>query len=308
MFTEKIKSQLWGDCIKVSNGDIEFVVTVEMGPRIIRLGKVNGPNELFEDPAKEAFVEHDDLEKFWGNNRFYNMGGHRLWHSPENMPKTYLDNYAPTKYEVLDNGVKVVTDYDKLGLRNTIVATMEENGEMTVDHYVTNIGEEDIEFAPWAITIFALGGLMVTPTSQIDTKFLSNRTLMIWPYNDVNDKRFKMDNKYIYMTTDSHGDTKNVNAFKIGINNVYGFAMYFNHNNMFVKKFDYNDGAKYPDNGCNFESYTNFRLMEIESLGEIKNVKPGETVNHREKWYLYSGIDVPKTAEEVDKLVEKYIR
>ena len=225
IFIEKIKSELWGKCIKVSNGETEFVATVEMGPRIIRLGKVGGPNELFEDSTKGAFVEHEELKKFWGKRRFYNMGGHRLWHSPENMPKTYLDNYNPIKYEILSNGIKLISDYSKIGLRNTIVATMDDNGEITMEHYVTNIGEGDIEVAPWAITIFALGGLEIIPTSQIDTGLLSNRRIVVWPYTDVTDKRFKMDNKYIYMTTDSYGDTENVNAFKIGINNVDGFAL-----------------------------------------------------------------------------------
>lgn len=305
---EKIKSDLWGDCVRVSNGEIEFVVTIEIGPRIIRLGKVGGPNELFEDPVKEAFVEHEELEKFWGNNRFYNMGGHRLWHSPENMPKTYLDNYNPIKYEILSNGIKVVSDYEKLGLSNIIEATMEENGEMTIDHYVKNIGDAEQEFAPWAITIFALGGLGVTPVSKIDTGFLSNRTLMMWPYADANDKRFKMDNKYIYVTTDSTGDIKNVNAFKIGTNNVDGYAMYFNHNNLFVKTFDYDSEAKYPDNGCNSETYTNFRLMEIESLGAIQNVKPGEMVKHTEKWYLHLGVEMPNNPEQIDEIVAKYVK
>ena len=305
---EKCNHDNWGECIKVSNGLIEFVATVEMGPRIIRLGKVGGPNELFDDPAKEAFVEHEELEKFWGSNRFYNMGGHRLWHSPENMPKTYLDNNAPITYEILPNGVKIDTDYEKLGLRNTIYATMEADGEITIDHHVTNIGDCDIEFAPWAITIFALGGLGVTPVSKIDTGFLSNRTLMMWPYTNAADKRFKMDNKYVYITTDSTGDTENVNAFKIGTNNVDGYAMYFNHNNLFVKKFDYDENAKYPDNGCNSETYTNFRLMEIESLGAIQNVKPGETAKHTEKWYLYLNVDMPQTTEQIDEIVEKYVK
>lgn len=304
---EKNFSNLWGDCIKVSNGETEFVATVEMGPRIIRFGKVGGPNELFEDPAKEAFVEHEELEKFWGNRRYYNMGGHRLWHSPEDMPKTYLNNYAPITYEILSNGVKIESEYKEISLKNTIIATMSDDGELNVKHYVTNIGSKKVELAPWAITILALGGLEVIPTSQRETGFLSNRSLMIWPYADVKDKRFNMSNKYICMTTDDKGDTENVNAFKIGINNVDGYAMYFNHNNLFIKRFEYEENGNYPDNGCNFETYTNFRLMEMESLGKIQEINPGESVTHTEIWNLYTDVKMPETEEEIDMIVEKYI-
>ena len=84
--------------------------------------------------------------------------------------------------------------------------------------------------------------------------------------------------------------------------------MYFNHGNLFVKKFDYDENATYPDNGCNCESYTNFKIMEIESLGPVTHLKPGETVSFVEKWNLFCGVEKPKTAEEVDKMVERFVK
>lgn len=297
----------WGKCVKISNGEIEFVMTVEIGPRIIRLAKVDGPNELLEDIAGKAYVENVELEKYWGSYRWENMGGHRFWHSPEDMPRTYIPHDLPIRYKILENGVTTSVDVEKIGIRNVMTATMTDNGDITISHYATNISRWPVEFAPWCITVFEQGGLEIIPTSKKDTGFLSNRTLMLWPYSDAKDSRFDMDNKYIYMTTSPEDDENNVNAFKMGINNEDGFAMYFNHNNLFVKKFGYIENAVYPDNGCNFESYTNFEIMEIESLGPITKLNPDETVSYVEKWNLFCGVEKPKTPEDVDKLVEKYV-
>lgn len=297
----------WGKCVKISNGEIEIVVTVEFGPRIIRLAKVDGPNELLEDIAGKAYVESEELEKYWGSYRWQNMGGHRLWHSPEDMPRTYIPHDLPITYEVLENGVTTSVDVEKIGIRNVMTATMTDNGDITISHYATNISRWPMEFAPWCITVLEQGGLEIIPTSKKDTGLLSNRTLMMWPYTNAKDSRFDMDNKYIYMTTSHEGDENNVNAFKIGINNEDGFAMYFNHNNLFVKKFDYIENATYPDNGCNFETYTNFEILEMESLGTITKLNPGETLKHVEKWNLFCEVEKPKTPEDVDKMVEKYI-
>ena len=298
----------WGECVKVSNEEIEFVMTVEVGPRIIRLAKVGGPNELFEDIKEEACTQTDEYTQFWNSPEWLNMGGHRFWHSPEDMPRTYIPNDLPIEYEILENGVIVSVNINKLGVKNVMTAVMSDKGDITIKHYATNIGQWAIELAPWCITVFEHGGLEIIPTAQKDTGCLSNRSLIIWPYSDVNDTRFNMDNKYIYMTTSNEINCGKSEAFKIGINNEDGFAMYFNNDNLFVKKFDYIEGATYPDNGCNFESYTNHKIMEIESLGPLTKLNPGETIKYVEKWNLYCGVDRPKTSEDVNKMVEKYIK
>ncbi len=298
----------WGECVRVTNGEIEFVMTVEIGPRIIRLAKVGGSNELFEDINCEAYTEDERIEQLWGTPKWLNMGGHRFWHSPEDMPRTYIPHDLPIKYEVLTNGVTTSVDVEKIGVRNVMTATMEDNGDIKIEHRATNISRWDMEFAPWCISVFEQGGLEVIPVSQKDTGFLSNRTLMIWPYTNIKDKRFNMGNKYICITTSPEGDGENPNALKIGINNEDGYAMYFNHGNLFVKRFEYDENATYPDNGCNFETYTNFKIMEIESLGPIARLKQGETTKYVEKWNLFCNVEKPETIEDIHKAVAKYIK
>ncbi len=305
---EKFKHEHWGDCVKVSNGEIEFVMTVEVGPRIIRLAKVGGANEFYEDMKGEACSIDERYTSFWGGESWQNMGGHRLWHSPEAMPRTYIPHDLKIDYEILENGVKTLVDIDKIGIRNVMTATMTQNGEITVKHITENIGQWPMEFAPWCLTVFAHGGLEVVPVAKRETGFLSNRTIMLWPYSKAKDSRFDMDNKYICLTSLPDGDSENPNAFKIGINCEDGYAMYFNHNNLFVKKFGFVEGAAYPDNGCNFETYTNCKILEIESLGALAKLNPGEATEHTEVWNLFCDVEKPASAEEIDRIVEKFVK
>jgi len=41
---EKINYGGWSNCIRLSNGKIELIVTTDVGPRIIRFGFINGQN------------------------------------------------------------------------------------------------------------------------------------------------------------------------------------------------------------------------------------------------------------------------
>ncbi len=305
---EKFNHEHWGECVRVSNNEIEFVMTVEIGPRIIRLAKVGGVNELLEDLKGDAFAESEIYTEFWGGARWENMGGHRFWHSPEAMPRTYIPHDLEIDYEILNNGVSTSVDIKKIGIRNIMTATMTPEGEITVKHTAVNIGQWPMEFAPWCISVFEQGGLEVIPVAKKETGFLSNRTLMLWPYSQAKDGRFDMDNKYICMTTLPDGNAENPNAFKLGINCEDGYAMYFNHNNLFVKKFGYVDGADYPDNGCNFESYTNFKIIEIESLGALTKLNPGDATEYTEVWNLFCDVEKPTSTEEIDKMVEKYVK
>ena len=46
-------------------------------------------------------------------------------------------------------------------------------------------------------------------------------------------------------------------------------------------------GANYPDDGCNFETYTNHEMLEIESLGPLVTLAPGESSAHQERWFQH---------------------
>ena len=71
----------------LDNGFLHLEYLTDVGPRIARLclGK-SGINLLAEVPA--------EVDTPYG--RFQFMGGHRFWHSPEALPRTYIPDQRVT--------------------------------------------------------------------------------------------------------------------------------------------------------------------------------------------------------------------
>jgi hypothetical protein len=61
--------------------------------------------------------------------------------------------------------------------------------------------------------------------------------------------------------------------------------------------------VQYPDNGCNVESYCNNEFIELESLGELVMVAPGQTIFHNELWEIHETVDVPFIPPEIQKII-----
>jgi hypothetical protein len=82
--------------------------------------------------------------------------------------------------------------------------------------------------------------------------------------------------------------------------------MYFIHGVVFLKRFEAVEGGHYPYFGVIFETYTNESFLEMESLGVLKSVAPGETAAHTEYWSLHREARPAETDAAADALAEKY--
>ncbi|HEV3164161.1 MAG TPA: hypothetical protein VGZ22_09025, partial [Isosphaeraceae bacterium] len=78
---------------------------------------------------------------------------------------------------------------------------------------------------------------------------------------------------------------------KLGLAHQMGWIGYFDAGTLFVKRFEYQEGKPYPDGGCNFETFTNEDMLEMESLGPVVRLAPGEAVEHTERWELIGGLE-----------------
>ena len=58
----------------------------------------------------------------------------------------------------------------------------------------------------------------------------------------------------------------------------------------------------YPDFGCSFETLTNYDFLEIETLGPLTKVVPGQTIRQVEHWALHRNLTVSNwTDDELDR-------
>jgi hypothetical protein len=72
---------------------------------------------------------------------------------------------------------------------------------------------------------------------------------------------------------------------------------------LFVKRFDASADVQYPDQGFNAEIYCNDQFIELESLGPVEPIEPGQTVRHSELWEVYDSLDVPFIPSDIKRLV-----
>lgn len=276
----------WKQNVKISNGEVELIATLDVGPRIVSYKMVGGLNVLKEFP--------DQFGKS-GEPGFMIRGGHRLWVSPEDPLRTYAPDNAPVAHKVLEDGTVVFTGAAdaKFGLRREMSVKMAEQGtNVRVIHRVENVGIAATELAPWSLTVMKPGGVEIIPLAskrphggaakeKTAADFGPGQSLVLWPYTDLADSRFSLGSEYILVRHDGKK-----NSTKIGLNHPPGWVSYLNDHTLFTKHFAYEPEANYPDRGCNFETYTDSGIVEIETLGPLVTLKPGEDAKHAETWSL----------------------
>lgn len=287
----------FGRVLAIENGDMELYVTLDVGPRIIRYALPGGENFMFEDVNAEiveqsaAFDAHFYPGAYW---RTY--GGHRIWLTPEAKPDTYYPDNDPCTYSVNGNVFTVTPPAQKASqVAERLILTVPESGtSVVVRAEATNLADHPQTFGVWQISVMCPNGLAVVPQTLRDTGLLHNRRMSLWPYCEMNDARVHWGKTLFTLRQDPGAER----PFKVGTSNERGFAAYLCHNAMFVKRVPFYSNVPYPDDGCNFEIYTNPQIMELESLGKLAPVAPGDTVSSEEIWSLTPDIMAPDADDE----------
>ena len=274
----------WEDCLRVSNDAIELVVTVGLGPRILHCGFADGENLLYTDEDREPMLDDYVLH-----------GGHRLWHSPEDADRTYVPDHGPVQWTGTDHGVRLVQDTEEsTGIQKTMSLELAEDEPVVeVTHELTNEGVWTVDLAPWAITVMDAGGTAVVPISQGDPEsLLPDRSLSLWPYTDLSDPRIDFPGEAVLVdqTEDAEG------PLKIGASGADEWAAYVLDGTALVKEFAFDPEATYPDGGSGVEVYASAESLELETLGPLTDLAPGESAVHTETWRLVDGVESASVA------------
>ena len=292
---EKSEYKGWKNCYRISNGEIEAIVTGDVGPRIIRFAFVGGQN-LFKEFA-------DQLGKS-GEERFQLRGGHRVWKAPEDPLATWAPDNVPVEIQITATGIIAREPVEPLTkLQKEMEVRMAETGaRMTVINRITNRGLFPLKFSAWALTMMAPGGVAVSgfpPRGKHPINLEATNPLVMWAYTNLADPRWKFTKKHLTLRQDPN----NPDAQKLGMFNPDTWAAYLLNGEAFLKRTNADLAKTYPDFGCSFETFTNNEFLEIETLGPMTDVHPGQTVEHAEHWALFRDV-IPHslTDEELDRV------
>jgi len=284
----------FGKCIEISNNEIDVVITLDFGPRIIRYGFIGEEN---------MFCDNIDITLSTEYGEWKMIGGHRLWHSPERIPRTYIAEDKPVKCEKITNGVHVTSEVEQwVQIQKEIEVTLSPtSSEVKIVQKLTNKNAWPVELSAWSITAMDAGGKEIIPLSRENTGLLPNRSIILWPYTRINDERVKWLDQYVIIDAKQTKDE----VFKLGINNKDGWAAYLNKGCLFIKRYEHCEGKTYPDYGSSYETYTNGKLIEMEILSPYEKLEVVASVELKETWELKKGI---KLAEINDENIDKFVK
>jgi len=293
---ERTEYKGWRNCYRVSNGEAELIVTGDVGPRVIRFGFVGGQN---------VFKEYPEQMGKSGEDKFQLRGGDRVWKAPEDPVATWIPDNVPIEIIPTPTGLVARAPVEPLTmLQKEIEVSMARSGtEVTVSHRITNHSLFSVEFAPWVLTMMAPGGTAITgfpPRGRHPINLEATNPLVMWAYTNLADKRWTFTKKYLAL----HQDPNNSEAQKLGTFNRDTWAVYLLNGEAFVKRATADPAKTYTDFGCSFETFTNNEFLEIETLGPLTKVSPGQTVTQVEHWSLHRNVRVPALIDDdIDRVV-----
>lgn len=277
--------------VELCLNDIVIGIATDIGPRILYAASKNKPEFNLFGVLPE--VGDETPKGFW---RIY--GGHRLWVSPEEMPRTYSMDDKPVKIEKGKKGGVVIQGNPEK--ENSVQKQIEirpcSKGGIELIHRIQNIGKHPMKFACWGLSVMRKKGFAVVPFNAGQRGLLPDRRLSMWPYTKFSDERLILDqDEYIFVQQDPAAKE----PVKIGAIAHPSWLAYCIGGKAFVKTFSREEG-EYPDFGCNIEVYTNSDFLEMETLSPLKTVKPSESVSHTEIWNIYDVGAVKPTFKSVE--------
>ncbi len=282
----------------------ELIVPLDIGPRVISCALRGGPN---------LFCNVDAEMGGSGEKNWLLRGGHRLWHAPEMPGRTYQPDNTSITAESLrgGRGLKLMQPVEeKTGIRKSLVIETAGPAAFKLTHRLENLGQWEVELAPWALTVMARDSYTTIPFNPKiphGEALLPDYAMVPWTYTDFSDPvwRFHRD----YLGIEVAQATKN---HKLGLTAFPGWVANWQPGGTFVKYAPPVPGAAYPDMGCVFETYVCDFMNELETLGPLTKLAPGKSVEHVEHWALFAGLPKPDTdavfAKKFRPVVERWIK
>jgi hypothetical protein len=282
----------WPGCYQLSNGKAELVFVPQIG-RVMRFSAVGGPNVLWENAALSGKVVPVQLRR----REWANYGGDKLWPAPQNHwkwpPDTALDG-GPHRVTVLAGGtirVESPSSKDK-GIRFTREISLNPAGlGVTFRNVMENTSDQDVEWSVWEV-------------AQI---VIPQHALLPWHAGGRNKLGYYVFKDYAPAPgTVTTQITKNptvqfkwhpTRSGKIGADSPAGWVRARLKQGFFTISARFEPGQNYPDDGCGQEIWSNagaLQYMELELLGPIRILQPGDKQTLNTTWRLDLTTDLPR--------------
>ena len=188
----------WKQVLVLANNEVELLITLDVGPRIISYRHQGGLN---------VFKTFDDQLGTSGEADWQIRGGHRLWMAPETTLSYFPDN-QPVSFTLMDeNHVCLRTPAEaESGIEKEIEIILDKKtSSVTLNHSIWATKDMSSGIAPWGLTVLKAGGKAIIPMPprnlhpndlpaternagrDLDLNLLPNRKMSLWAYTNLTD-------------------------------------------------------------------------------------------------------------------------
>jgi hypothetical protein len=278
----------WSNSYRLRNGLIEAVVVADVGPRIMELRRSAGSN-LFYVREAEAGGTNESEWKF--------RGGWRLWIAPERTETTYDPDNTPCGAEIISGKTLRVTGpvQPVAGIRKRIdVTPAEGEPRLRVSSRIENVTDKPLTYAAWSLSAMRPGGRAFVPLDVGPlTAFDAIRRVILWSYAEMSDARYRWGDRLIEIDHSrvspppSGQSGRRDDESKIGVDSTQGWAAYLLGGTLYLKRFPHDASGQYPDGGATIEVYSSHEFLEVEHLGPLTTIAPGEEIVFDEDWWVF---------------------
>jgi len=273
----------WPGAYRLTAGAAELIVVTTIGPRILSLRMAGGENLLYED--------HTGFKV--GAWRLY--GGHRLATAPESEASYTPDNQCCLAS--IQGGRLLIRQQLDDGLQRGLEIGPEPDGSgFRLRHVLRNAGSAPWHGAAWAITCVRPGARVVLPNSGCKARFWTHPSEH---YAEASSAQWRDAGDHFVVEP-------NGQKGKMGLASERGWLALVRPDATFIIRGPaLLPGAAYPDGGCNVEVYTCPGYLELETLGPLSTLLPGQELCHLECWQVLPETFAPSEWRTLDRLGQK---
>lgn len=271
------------EAIEVRAGTVRLMVTTSVGPRVLGLLTEDGRNHFAELPEMTLDCP--------GSGVIHLRGGSRLWAAPEDPRVTYRPDDDPVGVEEIDDGVRLSTRPDPVaGTSREMEIRVSGPARFALDYRIINRAKVPQRLAAWAITMLQPLGRAFLPvlTEPFDPGgFQGQRNIVLWAYSRNDDPRFVLHDHAIEVRSSVLAEQAAPGAFKVGTAMRRGWAAHYRDGLLLVKYAGHDESREYADMGASGQVYSHGDFTELETLGPLTAVAPGEAAVHHEDWVVH---------------------
>lgn len=296
-FTEG-RYRSFGRCLRIRNAFVEIVVTLDVGPRILRYAVEGTPNFFYEDRLALISESGPEETEYYGRGANWRLyGGMRACPAPVTVPLSTFPDNNRVRYEVSGRSVTFQPPPQrKNGLQLELCITLEEFGpEADVCWKLTNTGSAR-EAGLWLPAALPAGAIAVLPACRQADPQMPDRNIAFWPGTSLGDRRLSWSGRHLMLRQ----DVRLFSVCRLQLRTDEDWMMHCGKESLMVRHFE-------P--GADIQVSMTGPCCQIGPVAAPKRLEHGERISLRERWTAAEEERLPRfgDGEAAEELERTYI-